>query len=600
MGVNSLWQVISKKYTPKSCTLQQFSGKTLVVDASIWAWQFSKGFAGKPNSLMIRSLLKRICSLLVNRIKIIFVFDGLIVSPLKRKTLQERMRRRENVQQKYTKLLRRHLLNRLIETKGNYNSEVQQEITEQSLSDELALSDEQSPSDEPTLSDSELSSSSESLNGKHKSELCSFHKDANHFDNVNIQYSIEQIQTLLQKALAKENSPQNRKRSKRLARNFQKKYKFVKNTNRFGFTLQNESEEEELVNVPIRSNNQLSFEQIFENRELKNTAEVYNEIRREICNIDTVSKDFPYENTDERSSEIIDEQMSTKLNEEKINEVHHETSNSQIFFDIDMPNNNLDKVLLDGTPEEGNTFKESTQVAISNSAAETDTFDSASMSSLTDKLQASPIRTISINQSVSEATLESLLKQSANLDFELKNEFKSLLDILGIPWIDADGDAEIACVSIQQAGLADFVVTDDNDAMLFGASRIIRHLFHSKKIAQLYEVREIPFTRLQLIMFAYLLGSDYSVGEVGIGPVKASEIVLECRTIQEFQDRSHIAQFSEELFDFYLHSSARTKIRHQLQARPIDVPRLLKFMQNHADWTYQQTLNFINPILVIK
>lgn len=56
-------------------------------------------------------------------------------------------------------------------------------------------------------------------------------------------------------------------------------------------------------------------------------------------------------------------------------------------------------------------------------------------------------------------------------------ECQELLQCFGIPYIVAASEAEAQCAWLQQAGLVDGVVTDDNDALLFGASNVYRHFF---------------------------------------------------------------------------------------------------------------------------
>ena len=613
MGVKGLWKIVDKKCSPKSCTLQQFSNKTLVIDASIWSWQFSKGFAGRSNSLVIKALLKRICSLLINRIKVIFVFDGSLITPLKQKTLQERLRKREEGKQKYEKLLRKYLLNNLIEgkqmdSKTSESLPVNEEIEIKELSsDEIQIKElssdeieiEELSSDEFIFSD--LGSSSDSQSPT-QSELNSFHSNTNSYDHKNVLNSIDQIQSFLQKAAMKGGFKRSEKLPKRFARDFGKKFKFVKNSNTFGYSIQKENEEE-LIEVPIQLNNELLFEEIFENKvELQDT-----ERESPVVELDLQIIRKKFQSNEQDNIPIENHEIILKEVDSEIEKMEHSVTQET----IEKFTSNSDSRLLDISLEESKLFKiedkytenslvDSTEELASDFVSPKE--DSNSSSILTEPQIYKDILIKPTEQLPSKSTLESLLKQSANPGFELRNEFKYLLDILGIPWIEAEGDAEIVCTAIQNAGLADFVVSDDNDALLFGASRIIRHLFHSKKAAQLYDSDVIPFNRSQLIMFAYLLGSDYSSNVTGIGPIKATNIVSECKNISDFlnQSTSLDSKFTKDLFDFYFNSSNQIKLETQLQQKPIDIPKLIRFMHDHANWPHHQTIEFIKPILEMK
>lgn len=60
-------------------------------------------------------------------------------------------------------------------------------------------------------------------------------------------------------------------------------------------------------------------------------------------------------------------------------------------------------------------------------------------------------------------------------------ECQELLTLFGVPFIIAPAEAEAQCAWLEAAGLVDGVVTDDNDAFLFGSQHVYRHLFEDKK-----------------------------------------------------------------------------------------------------------------------
>jgi len=106
---------------------------------------------------------------------------------------------------------------------------------------------------------------------------------------------------------------------------------------------------------------------------------------------------------------------------------------------------------------------------------------------------------------------------------------KRLLQLLGIPYIEAAMEAEAQCAFLSRAGIVDAVVTEDSDAFLFGASRVYRHIFEDSKYVEEYEMdrieRNMGLSRDKLICLGLLLGSDYSDGVYGVGIVNATEIV---------------------------------------------------------------------------
>ena len=55
--------------------------------------------------------------------------------------------------------------------------------------------------------------------------------------------------------------------------------------------------------------------------------------------------------------------------------------------------------------------------------------------------------------------------------------------MFGLPYIIAPQEAEAQCAWLDTAGLVDGVVTDDNDAFLFGAQKVYRCAQHPRRFA---------------------------------------------------------------------------------------------------------------------
>ncbi|KAM0335335.1 hypothetical protein ACHAQA_000380 [Verticillium albo-atrum] len=110
-------------------------------------------------------------------------------------------------------------------------------------------------------------------------------------------------------------------------------------------------------------------------------------------------------------------------------------------------------------------------------------------------------------------------------------ECQALLRLFGIPYITAPMEAEAQCAELVQLGLVDGIVTDDSDTFLFGGTRVYKNMFNSNKLVECYLSsdldKELSLSREQLVSIALLLGSDYTDGLPGVGPVTAVEILSE-------------------------------------------------------------------------
>ncbi|KAH7005677.1 hypothetical protein EDB82DRAFT_490905 [Fusarium venenatum] len=122
-------------------------------------------------------------------------------------------------------------------------------------------------------------------------------------------------------------------------------------------------------------------------------------------------------------------------------------------------------------------------------------------------------------------------------------ECQALLRLFGIPYITAPMEAEAQCAELVKLGLVDGIVTDDSDTFLFGGTRVYKNMFNSNKFVECYLMNdienELSLTRDQLISLAHLLGSDYTEGLPGVGPVTAVEI------LSEFPGKSGLENFRE-------------------------------------------------------
>lgn len=146
-------------------------------------------------------------------------------------------------------------------------------------------------------------------------------------------------------------------------------------------------------------------------------------------------------------------------------------------------------------------------------------------------------------------------------------ECQALLRLFGLPYITAPMEAEAQCAELVSLGLVDGIVTDDSDIFLFGGTRVYKNMFNAAKFVECYLTtdleKEYALDRRKLIRFAHLLGSDYTEGIPGIGPVTALEILTEFGTLEEFRDWCASIQMGQ--LDGNTTTPIRKKIRRHAQ-----------------------------------
>ncbi|KAL5528396.1 hypothetical protein ACEPAF_7532 [Sanghuangporus sanghuang] len=131
---------------------------------------------------------------------------------------------------------------------------------------------------------------------------------------------------------------------------------------------------------------------------------------------------------------------------------------------------------------------------------------------------------------------------------DLTRNMKTLLDIFGIEWREARGEAEAELAFLNSVGVIDAIMTDDVDTFLFGANTVIRNPSLSLtgnrsspatnldgkpsnqhvmefRIEDIQTHPEIRMSRGGMILFALLTGGDYDNGIDKIGKATAHALV---------------------------------------------------------------------------
>lgn len=83
----------------------------------------------------------------------------------------------------------------------------------------------------------------------------------------------------------------------------------------------------------------------------------------------------------------------------------------------------------------------------------------------------------------------------------------------------------------------DAIITEDNDAFLFGASKIYKDYFKNPKLYTMESIKKnLKLNREDLLKLSIFLGNDYTVGIRGIGPIKAYDILRKKCEIEYNED----------------------------------------------------------------
>ena len=157
---------------------------------------------------------------------------------------------------------------------------------------------------------------------------------------------------------------------------------------------------------------------------------------------------------------------------------------------------------------------------------------------------------------------------TSRLTKEMVEESKHLLDLMGLPYIQAPSEAEAQAAYMTKQNDVWATGSQDYDSLMFGSPRLIRNLSitgrrklprkqtHIEIKPELMELKdilnELKITQEQLIVLGILVGSDFNMGGVkGIGPKKALQIV-QSKSIKDIFNEEDFGSHDPQLvLDFF-------------------------------------------------
>jgi flap endonuclease-1 len=168
--------------------------------------------------------------------------------------------------------------------------------------------------------------------------------------------------------------------------------------------------------------------------------------------------------------------------------------------------------------------------------------------------------TIKYEKALAEGNFEDMRKyaqQTTAMQDGMVDDAKHLLELFGIPYVEAPSEGEATAAHMTQTGLAYASASQDYDSLLFGAKRLVRNFTNSGRrklpnrntyieiepeIIDLQKLlTELGVTREQLVDIGILIGTDFNPdGFERIGPKTALKMIKEfgrLEDIPQIQDK---------------------------------------------------------------
>lgn len=138
--------------------------------------------------------------------------------------------------------------------------------------------------------------------------------------------------------------------------------------------------------------------------------------------------------------------------------------------------------------------------------------------------------------------IEKLERRTVTVSREQNEEAKRLLKLMGVPVIEAPGEAEATCAALAKQGKVWAAASEDMDTLTFGAPHMLRHLTagDQKKqpivevtLSKALEQMELSYD--EFVDLCILLGCDYCEPVRGMGPRTAWNLIKEHHSIEAIQ-----------------------------------------------------------------
>ena len=146
--------------------------------------------------------------------------------------------------------------------------------------------------------------------------------------------------------------------------------------------------------------------------------------------------------------------------------------------------------------------------------------------------------------------LKQLLSRSGYLDKKEIVNVANFLRGLGVPVLQAIGDAEQLCASMAKEGLVSAVYSEDTDNLVYGCPVLITGFgdyYRDDTVGKNYRnvictvlddiLTDFEWSHQTFIDFCITLGCDFNNRVKGLGPVTAFRLINEFKTIESFPDR---------------------------------------------------------------
>lgn len=156
------------------------------------------------------------------------------------------------------------------------------------------------------------------------------------------------------------------------------------------------------------------------------------------------------------------------------------------------------------------------------------------------KREAAQKQVDEIKDTGSVADVMKFEKRLVRVSREQNDEAKQLLELMGIPFVNAPCEAEAQCAELAVGGKVFAAASEDMDTLCYEPPFLLRHLTFSEarkmpidQIEYSQAIEGLGLTKDEFIDMCILLGCDYCETIKGVGPVTAMKLIKEHGSLEK-------------------------------------------------------------------
>lgn len=213
---------------------------------------------------------------------------------------------------------------------------------------------------------------------------------------------------------------------------------------------------------------------------------------------------------------------------------------------------------------------------------------------------------IKYEQALKEGKIEEArmyAQATSKLKDYMAEDGKKLLDLMGVPWVQAPSEGEAQAAHLVKRGDADYCASQDYDSLLFGAPRLARNVTISGRrklpgknvfvevepeIVELEAaLKECGITHEQLVDVGILIGTDFNPeGIKGLGPKTALKLIRDYGSLENALPHIKNAEFPVEpwkIKEIFL--KPKVVDDYKIEWKKPNVEEVIRFMCGERDFS---------------